>query len=238
MDRVLQYGDVSDVLQRSRTRQPKNYFQDIKYDFQSDTEWTSLDNFTFHVTVSYPSKDKNGNVIPYDGKWLRFEQAMIPPRNYMKELWNAMSGAYSCKLLPNSWKIDMNSKEFPGNDNFLSVEKENADGILIPQFEMKPEFELAFMSNFMEVNCIADDDKKFLPEYFTSQVHQFFSRNIQRITWSIEVNNQNLLNSQRQQFLADFINTWNNPLYKFKRSKESGIATTESQVTPRFDYGF
>lgn len=229
MGNIIEYGDVTDALSIDSTQQPLNHF--AQGFTLNPTEWTEHEDFRFHVSKSYARWANGSQVQPYNGRTYCYELALVPPDSYIAHLIDSMAGLYSLKVDEKSRIVDGSRSYNTENDFFTYEERRNANQESINGYAMKPEMELEFIANYKEVNAISDDDFQYMPLYFVESINGLFSRNLQRLEWAKATNDTKIKGKQLNQFIADFIFSWNNPLIGYKLNEDTKLVPTRTTAS-------
>jgi len=224
------YGDVTDVLSIDSTKQPLLHF--AQGFTLHDSEWTEHENLQFHVSKSYAQYKDGAMIKEYNGRTYKYDVAIVPSNAYLQVLLDSMQGIYSVKLGVKNRIIDGSRKYEKENASFIeNLSRLDASNNPIRGYSMKPATELEFIANYKAVNHISDDDYGFMPLYFIDSINSLFSRNLQRLQWAKTTSDDTIKSKQLNQFIADFIYVWNEPLISYTANKDSKILPTRTTVS-------
>jgi len=228
----IEYGEVTNSLGLDRTIQPASHFAQ---GFTLTKEWERHEDFQFHVSKSYAVWEDGIKKSEYDGKWYLYGEAVVPSSTYISLLLDNLAGLYSCEMDPKSksgFGVLKGSRVYEQeNDFFVSADRLNANQKFVTGYDMKPEMELEFIANYKAINDISDSDYSYMPTYFIESINGLFSRNLQRLEWAKTTNDSNIKGRQLNQFIADFIFCWNNPLIQYNLSLDAKVIPTRATST-------
>lgn len=211
-------GDVTKVLDIDPSIQPLNHFP-AGFSLH-ESEWTEHKELQFHCSKSYAQ----GNT-PYNGATYKYDVALVPPVSYIAQSLKSMQGIYTCTVEGKFHRI-VTRDYLDENDTFIHYMRPDRNGIQRDAYKMKPQAELDFIATYKAVNNISDNDYLYMPLYFIESINNLYSRNLQRLQWASTTNDAVIKSRQLNQFIADTIYAWNDPLTKYDTNKKAQTIPT------------
>jgi len=209
-----QKGDITDIRVEEgtfeRNIRPATKFTD-GLDIL-DSKYNIVERIEFTVSSSYKD-NKNGE--PHKESIFAFNNAIIPPKSYFKELLESYTDAYEVVNENNVCK----AKNLIGNDIWLySGEGYKEKGL--PAFVLSPKAELDFITLFKKVNNISDSDyTKYISRNFMPWFNSANSKELQCLEYADQMFQIAGYERQKEDFLAHILQVWNSGLLSLRENQ-------------------